>query len=195
VPSVSDVGNKLVQAQEPRRGCNVGQKALSRFKSRGEATEPPGVLRENQWETKTEKRSETRCTVCVRTKIERARKIKAHTDCRALARLPEHETGDEPRRGKPNAETGGTSSPTEAGPRTARRLSEKETAAAGFPREAGPARRACRRRLSEEKTSGAIWDENQKSRESRNLAPSADQMNTETQHDEKNAHGGAHGED
>jgi hypothetical protein len=43
---------------------------------------------------------------------------------------------------------------------------------------------------------GAIWDEKQKkSRESRNLAPSADQMKTETQHNEKNAHGGAHGGD
>jgi hypothetical protein len=160
-------------------------------KPRNEVMRHGLVLREKSIEMKTEKKSETRCTVCVRTKIERARKIKAHTDCRALARLPEHETGDEPRRGKPNAETGGTSSPTEAGPRTARRLSEKETATAGFLREAGPARCACRRRLSEEKTGGAIWDENQKSRESRNLAPSADQMNTETQHDEKNAHGGA----
>jgi hypothetical protein len=45
----------------------------------------------------------------------------------------------------------------------------------------------------------AAWllraEDRKKSREPRNLAPSADQTKTETQHDEKNAHGGAHGGD
>jgi hypothetical protein len=96
------------------------------------------------------------------------------------------------------SKTGGAGSQSEAGPRTARKLSEKETAAAGSPREAGPRTARLRAKAVGRKTSGggAIWDENQKkSRESRNLAPSADQMKTETQHDEKNAHGGAHGGD
>jgi hypothetical protein len=48
-----------------------------------------------------------------------------HADCRALARLPEHETGDGPGRRKPNEETGGASSPTEACPRSAQKLTRK----------------------------------------------------------------------
>jgi hypothetical protein len=95
---------------------------------------------------------------------------------------------------KTNRKTGGAGSPSEAGPRTARKLSEKETAAAGSPREAGPRMARLRAKAVGRKTSGggAIRDENRKkSREPRNLAPSTDQMKTETQHDEKNAHGGA----
>jgi hypothetical protein len=71
---------------------------------------------------------------------------------------------------------------------------EKETAAAGSPRESGPRTARLRAKAIEGKTSGggAIRDENRKkNREPRNLAPSADQTKTETQHDEKNAHGGA----
>jgi hypothetical protein len=48
-----------------------------------------------------------------------------HADCRALARLPEQKTGDESGRRKPNEGTGGASSPTEACPRTARKLTRK----------------------------------------------------------------------
>jgi hypothetical protein len=59
-------------------------------------------------------------------------------------------------------------------------------------------RRAVDRTLThEEDTRGdEIRDENRKkNREQRHLAPSANQTKTETQHDEKNAHGGAHGGD
>jgi hypothetical protein len=48
-----------------------------------------------------------------------------HADCRALARLPEHEIGDGPGRRKPNEETDGASSPTEACPRSAQKLTRK----------------------------------------------------------------------
>jgi hypothetical protein len=60
-------------------------------------------------------------------------------------------------------------------------LSEKETAAAGSPREADPRTVRLRMKAVRGKTSdsGAIWDENQKkNRETRNLAPPADQMKT-----------------
>jgi hypothetical protein len=60
-------------------------------------------------------------------------------------------------------------------------LSEKETAAAGSPREADPRTARLRMKAVGGKTSdgGAIWDENQKkNRETRNLAPPVDQMKT-----------------
>jgi hypothetical protein len=59
-------------------------------------------------------------------------------------------------------------------------------------------RRAVDRTLTHEEDTrgGEIRDENRKkNREQRHLAPSANQTKTETQHDEKNAHGGAHGGD